>query len=54
MNMWHRKDWKCGNCGKEYTSDEFIYSLGKVVVIEEEADPAYGIRNKGGRFYDSI
>lgn len=43
MNMLYRKDWKCGNCGKEYTFNEFIYLLNRTIVIEDEADPTHGI-----------
>jgi len=31
-------DWKCGKCGKEYTSDEFL-ALPKVKLVEDDTDP---------------
>ncbi len=48
-------EWKCGNCGKVFTSDEFIL-LGKTVVVEKEADPAYGISptDPNGHGYTSV
>jgi len=32
------KDWKCGKCGKEYTTDEFL-NLKRIKLVEYDPDP---------------
>ena len=53
--MLHRKDWKCGNCGKEFTFEDFI-KLTAVQAVESDTDPSkehgyVGVCECGYRFH---
>jgi hypothetical protein len=53
--MIHRLGWKCGNCGKEYTTEDFL-KLAKVQAVESDIDPSkehgfVGICECGYRFH---
>lgn len=37
--MTYHSKWKCGNCGKEYTFEDFI-NLHTVVAVETDTDPS--------------
>jgi hypothetical protein len=53
--MIHKPDWKCGNCGKEYTTEDFL-KLTKVQAVETDIDPSkehgfVGVCECGYRFH---
>ena len=44
-----KNEWKCGDCGKEYTTDELL-KLKKIKVVETETNP----RGRHGHGYTSV